>query len=241
MTTSKKHKKTNEVKLTDVKSSSQKKSTTHHGTVITSSTQAHPHKLSWLDRYVSYVLILSGSIGLFASIALAIEEFHYLKHPQSELICDLNPIVGCGSILDSWQGHALFGVPNQIWGIAMFASLLTVGVSILAGAVYRRWFWRALQVGLFAGVGFVLWFMYQSLFVLKHLCPFCMVTWVATLTGFWYLLLYSVRAEHIRLHGKLARLNRFVQSHHADIIVFVLFAVVGLILWRFWYYWKTIL
>lgn len=229
----KRHTTPSAVNSTEIKKPSQVKSET--------SSQAHPQKLSWLDRYVSYILILCGSTGLFASIALAIEEFKYLKDPSGSLICDLNPIVGCGSILDSWQGHALFGVPNQIWGIAMFASLLTVGVSILAGAVYRRWFWQTLQVGLFAGVAFVLWFMYQSFFVLKHLCPFCMVTWVVTLVGFWYLLLYSIRAEHIRLRGKLGRLNRFAQKHHADIIVFVLLAVVGAILWRFWYYWRTVL
>lgn len=203
--------------------------------------QAHPQKLSWLDRYVSYLLIICGAIGLSASIALAIEEFKYLKDPSGPLICDLNPVVGCGSILDSWQGHALFGVPNQIWGIAMFASLLTIGASILAGAVYRRWFWQALQVGLLAGVTFVGWFMYQSLFVLKHLCPFCMIAWVVTLVGFWYLLLYSIRAEHIHLRGRLGRLNAFAQRHHADIIVFILLAIVGAILWRFWYYWKTLL
>ncbi|MBP9761970.1 vitamin K epoxide reductase family protein [Candidatus Saccharibacteria bacterium] len=223
----------NQARFTSVNSSS--------GVKRSPSPQSHPTQLSWLDRYISYVLILCGAIGLSASIALAIEEFQYLKNPTGKLICDLNPVVGCGSILDSWQGHALFGVPNQIWGIAMFASLLTVGVSILAGATYRRWFWQMLQIGLFAGVGFVIWFMFQSLFVLKHLCPFCMTTWLVTLVGFWYLLLYSIRAEHIRLHGALARLNHFAQKHHADIIVFVLLAVVGAIMWRFWYYWKTLL
>lgn len=222
-------KKPSRVKTTSVKKTSGVKS------------QAHPTRLGWLDKYVPFILIGCGAVGLFASFALAYEEFQYLKNPTSNLICDLNPVVGCGSILDSWQGHALFNMPNQIWGIAMFAALLTIGFSLLAGAVYRKWFWQALQVGLFAGVGFVVWFMFQSIFVLKHLCPFCMTTWVVTLVGFWYLLLYSIRAEHIHLRGRWSRLNHFAQKHHADIITFTLLAIVGLILWRFWYYWQTLI
>jgi uncharacterized membrane protein len=207
----------------------------------TVSPQAHPRHLNWLERYVPWVLIVAGSLGLFASLMLSVEEIHHLKHPAARLGCDLNPIIGCGSILDTWQGHVLFGVPNQFWSVAMFAAVITIGFAILAGAKLKRWFWVGLQAGMFLGFGFVVWFMAQSLFVLKHLCPYCMLTWIAVIPVFWYTTLYCIRAEHLRLHGRLSRLNHFAQKHHADILFALYLTVAGLILWRFWYYWQTLL
>jgi len=172
---------------------------------------------------------------------LSVEEIHHLKHPVQKLGCDLNPIIGCGSILDTWQGHAILGIPNQFWGVAVFSVVITIGFTILAGARLKRWFWIGLQMGMLMGLLFVLWFMGQSIFVLRHLCPYCMLTWVAMLPAFWYTTLYCIRAEHLRLHGRLARLNHFAQKHHADILIFMYVLLVSTILWRFWYYWQTLL
>lgn len=207
----------------------------------TGRSQAHPRHLNWLERHVPYILIGSGSLGLFASMMLSIEEIHHLKNPSMRLGCDLNPIIGCGSILDTWQGHVLFGVPNQFWSVAAFAVVVTIGFAILAGAKLKRWFWVGLQIGMFLGLVFILWFMTESLFVLKHLCPYCMLTWIAILPVFWYTTLYCIRAEHLRLHGNLNRANHFIQKHHADILVSMYLVIIGLILWRFWYYWQTLL
>jgi uncharacterized membrane protein len=168
-----------QVKTTSVKTASQVKS------------QAHPRHLNWLERHVPTLLIGSGALGLFASFMLAIEEFHHLKHPDAPLNCDLNPIVSCGPAMDVWQGHALLGIPNQFLGIITFTVMLTMGMALLAGARFKRWFWLGLQAGMFAGFVFVTWFIYQSIWVLEHLCPYCMVTWVATIVGFWYIFLYG--------------------------------------------------
>jgi uncharacterized membrane protein len=217
------------IKLTPVKKQSQVK------------TQAHPAHLNWLEKNVPWILITSGSLGLFASLMLSVEEIAHLKNPAQQLGCDLNPIIGCGNILDTWQGHALLSVPNQFWGVAVFAVVITIGFAILAGARLKRWFWLGLQAGMLFGFLFIVWFMWQSIFVLKHLCPYCMLTWAAILPAFWYTTLYCIRAEHLRLHGSLARVNHFAQKHHADILISMYLTVIGLIVWRFWYYWQTVL
>lgn len=198
--------------------------------------QAHPGHLRWLERFVPYILIGSGIIGAFASLMLSVEEIYHLKHPMAQLGCDLNPIIGCGANLDAWQGHVFFGVPNQFFGLAAFVVMITIGAAILAGAKFKRWFWLSLQAGLLFGLLFVQWFIFESIFVLQHLCPYCMITWVATITGFWYLTLYAIRAEHIRLRGRLARLNSFAQRHHADILVIWFLVILAVILKHFWYY-----
>lgn len=203
--------------------------------------QAHPHHLNWLERHVPSILIGSGIVGLFASMMLSIEEIQHLKDPAQKLGCDLNPIIGCGSILDTWQGHALFGVPNQFWGVAVFSVVITIGFAIMAGAKLKRWFWIGLQTGMTMGFLFMLWFMGQSLFVLQHLCPYCMLTWAAILPAFWYTTLYCIRAEHLHLHGSLARANHFAQKHHADILFSMYVLALVAITWRFWYYWQTVI
>lgn len=197
--------------------------------------------ISRLEKWAPWILAIGGGIGVLASLGLSIEEFLYLKNPGTKLGCDINPIIGCGQILETWQGHALFGVPNQFFGAIAFTVIAMVGVAILAGATYKKWFWQAVHASLFFGVVFVHWFIFQSLVVLKHLCPFCMVTWVTTIVTFWYILLYGIRREHLRLHGSVRRIVLFAQKYHLEIVVTWLLTIVALIVWRFWYYWQTLL
>jgi hypothetical protein len=68
-----------------------------------------------------------------------------------------------------------------------------------------------------------------------------MVTWVATIVGFWYIFLYGLRAEHFRLRGRWNKAVLFVQKHHADILAFWFLVIIALILNHFWYYWQTVL
>jgi len=191
------------------------------------------HKLSSLAKFTPWVITICGGVGAFASLMLAIEEFHHLKNPEAVLNCDINPIIGCGSIMDTWQGHAILNVPNQLWGLAMFASLLTIGISLLIGAKYPRWFWRALLGGLVFGIIFVHWFIYQSLYVLRHLCPYCMTTWAALIPAFVIIAAYSLHADHVRSPKILAPFSQMLKSYWPEVALGWLVAILMLILWRF--------
>lgn len=187
-----------------------------------------------LTRLAPWVLVVAGAIGLFASLMLSIEEFLYLQNPTQRLACDLNPLIGCGSILSTWQGHVLLGIPNQFFGIAAFSVVVTMGVLMLAGARFPRWIWQGLQAGVIGGTLFITWFFFQSLFTLSHLCPYCMITWVATLAVAWYTTLHNIQAEHIRLADSRRRIGKFAIAHHVDILVGTYVLLAAIILWRFW-------
>ena len=60
-----------------------------------------------------------------------------------------------------------------------------VGVAILAGARFARWFWWLFELGVAGAFVFVIWLIGQSIFVLGTLCPWCMVTWVVTIPTFY--------------------------------------------------------
>lgn len=185
-----------------------------------------------LSRIAAWVLTVAGGIGLFASFMLSLEEIHLLKNPGTSLNCDLNPLIGCGSILETWQSHVFFGISNQLLGLVAFSVVITLGVLLLARVELPKWIWRGLQLGAAGGVVFVLWFMYQSLFVLNHLCPYCMVTWAVTLAVAWYVTVRNI-ANNNCLIIKPGKLASFLTKHHLDIFIAVFVAIVAIILVRF--------
>ncbi|HYJ49434.1 MAG TPA: vitamin K epoxide reductase family protein [Microbacterium sp.] len=137
-------------------------------------------------------LIIAGAIGWWAAFSLTMERLQLLEDPDAILGCDISPLVQCGKNLESWQG-SVFGFPNPILGLTGWMAPIVVGVAILAGARFARWFWLLFELGLAFAFGFVLWLIGQSIFVLGTLCPWCMVTWVVTIPTFYAVTLHILR------------------------------------------------
>lgn len=106
-----------------------------------------------------------------------------MADPQATLGCDLSAFIQCGKNLESWQG-SVFGFPNPILGLTGWMAPLVVGVALLAGARFPRWFWATFGAGILFAFGFVCWLISQSIYELVVLCPWCMVTWAVTIPTF---------------------------------------------------------
>jgi uncharacterized membrane protein len=193
-----------------------------------------------LTRALPWMLIIIGVIGLLCSFILTVDKIQVLRDPSFRPGCDLNPVLSCGSVMNSSQSAAL-GFENTFIGLAGFAVIITTGVVLLAGTQLKRWYWLGLQAGMTFGVLFVHWLIYNSLYRIGSLCPFCMVTWVVVITGFWYVTLYNIEQNHIVLPDKLARITTFARKHHLDILVGWLLVILVLILAKFWYYYGPLL
>ncbi|WP_411698425.1 vitamin K epoxide reductase family protein [Conyzicola sp.] len=141
-------------------------------------------------------LIVAGVIGWYAAFALTLEKFTTLTDPTEALGCDFSMLVQCRANLESWQG-SLFGFPNPIIGLAAWIAPIVVGVALLSGARFARWFWVAFNLGIVAALAFVIWLITQSVFVLGTLCPWCMVTWSVTIPLFWAVTLYNLREGNL--------------------------------------------
>lgn len=137
-------------------------------------------------------LIIAGAIGWWAAFSLTLERLNLLADPDAILGCNFSPLVQCSKNLTSWQG-ALFGFPNPILGLAGWVAPIVVGAAILAGARFARWFWLLFLAGLTFAMGFVIWLIAQSIFVLGTLCPWCMVTWAVAIPTFYAVLLHVLR------------------------------------------------
>lgn len=137
-------------------------------------------------------LVVAGVIGWFAAFELTLEKFNALTNPGSGAACDLSPLVQCSANLESWQG-SVFGFPNPILGLTGWVAPIVVGVALLAGARFARWFWWLFAAGVTFAFGFVIWLISQSIFDLHTLCPWCMVTWLVTIPTFYAVWVHLLR------------------------------------------------
>ena len=149
---------------------------------------APERRIPWLP---AVLLIVFGVVGWVAAFALTLDKFVTLENPDAVLNCDLSVIVQCGTNLRSAQG-AVFGFPNPLLGLAGFVAPIAVGVGLLAGARFARWFWALFMGGLTGALAFVIWLISQSIFVLGTLCPWCMVVWSVTIPLFLMTLLWCL-------------------------------------------------
>lgn len=138
-------------------------------------------------------LVLAGLIGLLASFQLTLGKLASLENPQESLTCDFSLLVQCSANIASDQG-AVLGVPNPLIGLVTFSASMVVGAALLAGATFDRWFWLTFNAGVAAGMGFVGWMIFQSIFNLGTLCPWCMVTWAVVIPLFWAVTLRNLAA-----------------------------------------------
>ena len=154
---------------------------------------------------LAIVLIVTGVIGWYSAFALTLDKLAVLQNPQADLDCNFSVIVQCGVNLGSWQG-AILGFPNPIIGLGAFVAPIAVGVAMLAGATFARWFWMAFNVGVLGAFAFILWLSYQSIFNLGTLCPWCMLVWTVTIPLFWVLTFRNARdgvfGEGLRRAGR---------------------------------------
>lgn len=188
------------------------------------------------SRRIGWVLTAAGALGLTSSVVLTIEKFAVLTDPGYRPSCSINPVISCGSIMTSWQAE-LFGFPNPLLGLVGFAVVLTLGVLVLSGVVLPRWYVSAVFVGLSAAVAFVHWLIFQSLYRIEALCPYCMVVWLATVLAWWYTVLHL---ETAGAHRSGRWREAACRLHSVPPTLWVL-AVLVLITEAFWPYWSTLL
>ncbi|UIP58679.1 hypothetical protein DSM26151_15590 [Agromyces marinus] len=137
-------------------------------------------------------LVVAGGLGLLAAFELSVEKVLTLADPAHVPNCNVGVLVGCSTNLASWQG-SVFGFPNPFVGLMAWPVVITIGVALLAGARFPRWFWIGLNAGVLGAIVFVGWLIFQSIYVLDVLCPWCMMTWAVTIPTFFAVTFRNLR------------------------------------------------
>ena len=133
--------------------------------------------------FVGYALAVTALVGLFCSLQLLMSELKVLRDPNATLGCDLNPLIGCSDSLLAPQSHLLFGIPNSAIGMFLFGMLLALAAVLALKGRLPKLVWIGMAVGLLAGVGYIVYFLIQSITIFRALCPYCMGVWAAILAA----------------------------------------------------------
>ncbi|HSX04895.1 MAG TPA: vitamin K epoxide reductase family protein [Candidatus Saccharimonadales bacterium] len=191
--------------------------------------------LGKLNAVLPWLLAICGVLGTIAALVITQDKFDLAQNPHFQPVCDLNPIISCGSVMKSHQADA-FGFMNPYIGLLGFPVVITVGMAMVAGAKFKRWFWVSMQLGLTLGVAFAYWLLFESVYRIRALCPWCLTVDVALTTAWWYTTLFVFYNGFLRWPARWQKAGQFIKRHHTDILVFWFLLVIALILKHFWYY-----
>jgi uncharacterized membrane protein len=168
--------------------------------LVVRSSRAAPSVVEPLaDRPVALgvFLILAGIAGLTAAMNLTFDDVN-LKTTGLKQSCDFSAFAQCTANLHSWEG-SLFGFPNPLIGLGAFTVPLVVGIGILFGARFARWFWVAFSIAIALAFVFIGFLIYTSVFVIGTLCVWCALVWTFTIPSFWLIWLYNIKSGNVRL------------------------------------------
>ena len=186
------------------------------------------------------VLLLGGLVGLAAAFDLTYERIASLIDPDHVISCDFNPVLSCGTVMNTPQASA-FGFPNPMIGLVAFPLVIFMGVLYLSKISLPRWVALVFNLGTLAGLAFVAWLIFQSVYRIGVLCPWCMAVWAAVLPIFWFTTVrnLSTGALPIGEHWRDA-VDDLLRYHWIGLTVLYA-AVIMIVGIGFWDYWSTLL
>lgn len=176
---------------------------------------------------LAIALVVLGAVGFVAAFALTLDKLRILEDPSYVPGCNVSVLIGCSKNLGSAQG-SIFGFPNPLLGLAGWTATIAVGVGVLAGARFARWFWLAYGVGVVGALALVVYLITVSLTQLFVLCPWCMVTWAVTIPTFWLTMLHLTRTGALPVPTGVRRAAGAAYGW-VPVITLVSYAVVALL------------
>lgn len=134
-------------------------------------------------RKTYIAMLASSTLSLIASLVLSYDAIKIAAQPTVKLACDINAIVSCGKVARSWQSN-LLGFPNAFLGLMSEPVVIALAIAGLGLVVFPRWFLRVAHIFYALGLAFAFWLLSQSFFVIKALCPWCLLVTLSTVTVF---------------------------------------------------------
>ncbi|WP_152192815.1 vitamin K epoxide reductase family protein [Georgenia satyanarayanai] len=185
------------------------------------------------NRGLAWLLTIGGALGTWASVMLILSTQKLLRDPDAALGCDINPLIGCGKFVLSWQASVL-GPPNAVLGTIGFAVVTATGVALLGGGRLPRVYWVLLMAGSVLAAVWITWFQYQAFTNLRGLCPYCLVVWAVTIPIVVNVWARGLQGRHLPAPEGLRRF--LVQDRALVITVWyaVVLLLIGVVFWDQW-------
>jgi uncharacterized membrane protein len=146
-------------------------------------------------------MLAGGGLGIVAAFLQTTEKIALLKNSNAILACDLNSVFSCKSVLNAWQS-SVFGFPNSLMCMALFTIFTTIALTGLSGATLPRKLRLSIQALSLFTLGFALWFLTQSIYVINALCILCIFCFAGLLVVNWGWLRINVNDLPVSATGR---------------------------------------
>jgi uncharacterized membrane protein len=121
-----------------------------------------------------------GTIGMAAAFLQMTEKITLLKNKDAVLACDLSSVFSCTNVLNAWQS-SVFGFPNSLMCLILFTTFAVTGLMGLSGGTLPLKFRLGIQALSLFTLGFALWFLAESIYVINALCILCIFCFIGLL------------------------------------------------------------
>lgn len=176
------------------------------------------------NRFIFGTMLLSALASLVASFVLSADAVLLAAEPDTQLSCDINTVLSCGTVAQSWQA-SLLGFPNAFLGLMAEPVVITIAVASLGGVRFPRWFMASAQAVYTIGLVFAYWLLTQSMFVIGALCPWCLLVTVSTTLVFTTLTHVNIRDDNLYLPRRVQARAKWAIEHEVDVAVVWLWLV----------------
>ena len=156
------------------------------------------NRLRHSNATVWITMLVASLASLVASFVLSVEALELAKNPNANLSCNINAVISCGTVANSWQAE-LLGFPNAYLGLITEPVVITIAVASLGRVRFPRWFMFSAQVVYTVGLLFAYWLFYQAMFEIGALCPWCSLITVATTLVFFEMTYVNIRDANLFL------------------------------------------
>jgi len=109
--------------------------------------------------------------------------------------------------------------------------LIVFGLALVYKAKFPNWIWYLAQSSVLAGAGLVHWLIYNSIYVIGSLCPYCMVVWTVTIPIALYITIRNINSGLLGVKAK--KLAPFLNTNHFVVIAVWYAVVIALIINHF--------
>jgi uncharacterized membrane protein len=161
---------------------------------------------------------------------LSLEAYWKALNPNQVFSCDVDQKLSCSTVAASWQSTLLHwpgggAIPNAFIGLAMFSVLLTLGVIIACGVKLPVWVQWGLRLGMIVEIVFSTWLLWQSMFVIGAMCPWCLTMDVGSI-----ILMIGVLREwslsHAEQHPGIWRFTSNLESLLVNVVILLAFGLI---------------
>lgn len=146
-------------------------------------------------------ILIFSLTGLWAAFTLSIEKVHYLETLTTSSTCSISSAINCATVMNNPQASVL-GFPNSFMGIAGYMATLVIAFVGILAKVENKWLWRFSLLGSFGAFVFSYWLVTQSIFSIRTLCPYCLLSAISSTNIFFGFLVLGMKENILGVSGK---------------------------------------